>query len=81
MRMEMRRTRALFDRGEPLAAHVGFRFVFQVRLAAAGGKSLLDRIEAAGCDVVTRRPKLTRSDRGKLPLETAAPGRSPTSAP
>jgi squalene synthase HpnC len=59
---EVRRTRALFERGLPLARMVGGRLGVEIRLFAAGGLAILDRLDAAAWDVFTCRPTLARSD-------------------
>ncbi len=65
---EVERTRALFLRGWPLAGMVGSRLAREVRLFARGGLAILARIEAAGHDVFTRRPVLSRADLARLVL-------------
>jgi len=59
---EVRRTRALFQRGLPLARMVGGRLGVEIRLFAAGGLAILGRLDAAAWDVFTRRPTLPRRD-------------------
>ncbi|TMB44469.1 MAG: squalene synthase HpnC [Deltaproteobacteria bacterium] len=59
---EVPRTRALFERGLPLADMVGRRLRHEVRIFARGGLAILARIEAAGYDVFARRPTLGRGD-------------------
>jgi len=63
---EIGRTRALFARGLPLADMVGRRLRHEVRIFARGGLAILARIEAAGCDVFTRRPTLGRAELVRL---------------
>ena len=65
---EIARTRALFARGLELTRLVRGRLRREVRLVAAGGLGILDRIEAADCDVFTQRPTLTRFDLARLVL-------------
>src|SRR5207249_2467324 len=52
---EVPRTRALFERGLPLADMVGRRLRHEVRIFARGGLAILARIEAAGYDVFAGR--------------------------
>ncbi|MGH7896122.1 MAG: squalene synthase HpnC [Candidatus Binatia bacterium] len=60
------RTRELFARGGVLADMVDGRLRREVRLFAAGGIAILDRIEAANYDVLARRPRLGRGDIARL---------------
>jgi len=71
MRFEIERTRNFFDRGSALPALLGGRLGFEIRLVAAGGRRILDKIEKVGCDVFTRRPTLTAADWGRLLLGAA----------
>ena len=50
------RARELFHKGRPLCDRVGRDLRFEMRLTWLGGSGILDRIEAAGCDVFRRRP-------------------------
>jgi squalene synthase HpnC len=63
---EVGRTRALFARGLALAGMVEGRLRREVRLFAHGGLAILDRIEAAGYDVLAHRPRLGRGDLARL---------------
>ncbi|MGL4554731.1 MAG: squalene synthase HpnC [Gemmataceae bacterium] len=73
LRFEVERTRAGFRAGEPLVGLVPDEFRPDLELFVAGGRATLDRIEAAGYDVLTARPALSKWDKGKLVL--AALGR------
>ena len=53
------RARALFDSGERLLEGVSGGLRLELKLTVLGGRSILDRIEAAGCDVFRRRPALS----------------------
>jgi squalene synthase HpnC len=68
---EVARTRALFGRGLALAELVHGRLRREVRLFARGGLAILDRIAAAGHDVLARRPVLSRGDLARLVLAEA----------
>ena len=59
---EIARTRALFERGLPLADMVGRRLRHEVRIFARGGLAILARIEAVDYDVFRRRPTLGRAE-------------------
>jgi phytoene synthase len=62
MREQIRRTRGLFAAGRPLCDAVRGRLRLELRLTWLGGQRVLDRIEAAGFDVFTRRPRLGAAD-------------------
>jgi squalene synthase HpnC len=69
VREEVARTRALFDRGRPLADEVGGRLGADIGLFTAGGEAILAAIEAQGYDVLRARPTLGRSARRRLVLK------------
>jgi squalene synthase HpnC len=56
------RTRALFAAGAPVADGVAGRLRWELRATWLGGRRILDKIEAAGYDVFTRRPTLEGRD-------------------
>jgi len=62
MRDLVARARRLFTEGRPLCNAARGRFRLELRLTWLGGQRILDRIEAARYDVLTRRPKLGPSD-------------------
>jgi hydroxysqualene synthase len=62
MRDRVARTRALFTAGRPLCDAVRGRLRWEIRLTWLGGQRILDRIEAAGHDVFTTRPRLGPAD-------------------
>lgn len=62
MAFEVARTRALFDTGRPLTRRLPRRAGLELRAVIAGGIRILERIDAVGGDVFTRRPTLTRRD-------------------
>ena len=70
MKELVNRARALFDSGEPLVRHLNGGFRLEIALTLAGGRAILDKIEAAGYDVFRRRPVLSAAD--KLCLLTRA---------
>ncbi len=80
---EVARTRELFAVGRALPARIPADLARPVDLFSRGGLAILDRIEAAGFDVLTARPKLSK--RAKLGLVARAllgprpgrPGREP----
>lgn len=69
------RTRALFDRGRPVCDGVRGRLRVELRLTWAGGRRILDRLEAGGFDVFTRRPALGARDVPALLREALRPAR------
>ena len=66
LRDEIVRTRSVFARGLPLVRDTRGRLGLWLRCVWAGGHAILDRIEAEGCDVFARRPKLSRLDWARL---------------
>ena len=62
MAFEVQRTRELFERGKPLPERVTPELRHQLRLTWLGGMTILEKIEAARCDVFLNRHKLTRMD-------------------
>jgi hydroxysqualene synthase len=62
MRDRVARTRALFAAGRPLCDAVRGRFRWELRLIWLGGQRILERIEAAGHDVLSARPRLGSVD-------------------
>ena len=62
MAFETARTRVLFATGRPLARRLPLRAGIELRAVIAGGSRILERIDAVGGDVFTRRPTLTRRD-------------------
>lgn len=55
--------RSLFEHGQPLTRALPGRFGLALRLFHAGGVAILDAIEAQGCDVLTRRPRIGKMKR------------------
>jgi len=58
VRQATRRTRELFAAGRPICDAVRGRLRWELRVTWLGGMRILDDIEAAGCDVLSRRPTL-----------------------
>jgi squalene synthase HpnC len=63
---QVRRTRGFFNRGRPLAGHLAGHLRVDVRLFTRGGEAVLDAIERAGGDVLSRRPVVGRTRRAAL---------------
>jgi squalene synthase HpnC len=66
MRFEIDRARDLFFRGYPLVELVPGAVEVDVELFVEGGLAILRKIEQQGYDVLTRRPELSRWEKGKL---------------
>lgn len=62
MAFEVARARALMQGGAPLAKRLPGRIGWELRLVVQGGLRILDKIEAVGYDVFTRRPQLKPAD-------------------
>lgn len=80
------RTSALFDAGLPLADRFAGRLGIEIELFARGGMAVLDKIRAQDYDTISRRPIVTKADRGLLLLRVVAhrllrPRRSPKRLP
>jgi squalene synthase HpnC len=56
------RTRALFEKGKPIADDVTGRLRYELRATWLGGVRILDRLERGAFDVVNHRPHLGLSD-------------------
>lgn len=74
MRFEVERTRALFEKGAPLAGLVPAEVRVDVELFTAGGLAILRKIERLGYDVWARRPTVARWEQALL-LGRALAGR------
>ncbi|MBI4570825.1 MAG: squalene/phytoene synthase family protein, partial [Chloroflexi bacterium] len=72
MRFEVERARSLFDHGRRLEALVDRRARLDVRLFRLGGEAVLDAIEAADYDVLSRRPGVGKRAKAWLALSNAA---------
>ena len=64
------RTRELFERGRPVCDGVSGRLRYELRATWLGGTRILDRLDRAGFDVFTARPKLGTSDALVIACET-----------
>lgn len=74
MRHLVTRTRELFIEGLPLADRVSSEWRIDIELFSRGGMAVVDAIEAAGYDTLTRRPVVRRSTQMRL-LGRAVVGR------
>jgi phytoene synthase len=73
MRLEVGRTRELFDRGKPLCGLVSGRLGLELRAIWLGGTTILARIEQNGYDVFRRRPTLRRPDKLRILTRALSP--------
>jgi phytoene/squalene synthetase len=62
MRFQSSRARTMMNSGRQLTYEMKGRFGAELRLIAAGGLRILDKIDAANGDVFRHRPKLRKSD-------------------
>jgi len=63
-------TRALYAAGRPVCDGVSGRLRYELRATWLGGSRILDRLEAAGFDIFTARPKLGAPDALVIALNT-----------
>jgi len=72
MKHEVKRARELFTHGKPLCLTASGRLGLELRAVWTGGTRILDRIEANGYDVFTRRPVITTSDKLRVMVNAAS---------
>ena len=75
MQFQTRRTREWFDAGAALPRSVPWRAGIELRAVIAGGRRILDRIDAVQGDVFGRRPTLTLRDWLVVACRTLRPSR------
>lgn len=63
---QVRRTRELFDQGDPLLALLPGRLRIEVALFSMGGRVVLDAIEAQNYDVLSHRPTVSKAMKARL---------------
>jgi squalene synthase HpnC len=66
MRFEVARAREMFDRGAPLVSQVPVELQADVELIIACGRGILNKIEAAGYNVLARRPVLAKWEKAAM---------------
>lgn len=59
-------TRGLFMKGLPLAGMVDRRLAIDIELFSRGGMRVLEKIERQSCDVLSRRPAISKFERAGL---------------
>ena len=80
VRYQVARTRALFERARPLVDRLGADLAVEMALMWHGGMRALDKIAAAGDDLLTRRPSLSAIDKA-LVVSRAVAWRGETLGP
>jgi squalene synthase HpnC len=71
LRYQVARTRALYERGRPLLSRLGNDLKLELALIWLIGMAILDKIEAADFDVLTRRPAITTRDKARVLAKAA----------
>lgn len=72
---EARRAGALLESGAPLLGEVPRRLAWELRATLAGGRRILDRLDAGGFDPIAHRPRLSWRDAPALMRLTHRPTR------
>jgi len=80
MAFETARTRSMLQSGHRLARRLPWRLGLELSAVIAGGTRILDRIDAVGGDVFTRRPVLRAADWCAVAFRTVLPRRAPAGA-
>lgn len=71
MRFEVARARKWFQRGLPLVKMVNRELAIDLELFSRGGLEILNAIERQGCDVLKKRPVISKPRKIALALRTA----------
>lgn len=69
LRFEVERARTLFGEGLPLLDRVPGHLRVDLALFSRGGLAILDKIERQGYDTISRRPQLTKIEKGWIFLQ------------
>jgi len=72
MKFEVQRAREWFERGLPLIRKVNRELAVDLELFSRGGQEILNAIERQGCDVLSRRPVISKSRKLWLVARAAA---------
>jgi squalene synthase HpnC len=72
IRFQVERTRELFRQGEALRAKVRRRLRLEIDMFSQGGLLVLHMIEAQGCNVLSRRPAISKQHQAGLFLRRLA---------
>lgn len=81
LKFEVERARTMLHEGQALVARMPRELAVDVDLFNRGGLAILNRIEAQGYDVLTRRPKLTKLTKVGLLLRALILSRLPIRSP
>ena len=72
MKFEVQRAREWFERGLPLIQKVNRELAVDLELFSRGGQEILNAIERQGCDVLSRRPVISKARKLWLVARAAA---------
>jgi squalene synthase HpnC len=72
MKFEVQRAREWFERGLPLIKKVSRELAVDLELFSRGGQEILNAIERQGCDVLSRRPVISKARKLWLVARAAA---------
>jgi len=72
MKFEVQRAREWFERGLPLIKKVNRELAVDLELFSRGGQEILNAIERQGCDVLSRRPVISKTRKLWLVARAAA---------
>jgi squalene synthase HpnC len=72
MKFEVQRAREWFERGLPLIKKVNRELAVDLELFSRGGQEILNAIERQGCDVLSRRPVISKARKLWLVARAAA---------
>lgn len=65
---QVRRTREIFDNGQKLPSILPFPLSLEIKATIAGGRAILDKIEAQNFDTLSKRPSFGKFDKVKILL-------------
>lgn len=68
VRFEVERTAKMFEEGRPLLDAIGEDLRFELTLTWLGGRAILEKIAAAGYDVLTGRPTISPAGKASILL-------------
>jgi phytoene synthase len=62
IQFQLDRSRSMMESGAPLGRTLPGRFGLEIRITVRGGLAILDKLEAANCDMFRHRPVLEWHD-------------------
>lgn len=62
MKLEWKRTRSLFEQGQPLWSKLKWPLSWEIRLTWVGGNEILRKIQKLGFDTLSQRPVISKRD-------------------